>query len=265
MIYQLTAADDQLFDSLKPSHYTRRIKSHFLAYSTKYDFSRFFVIDRDGRAMGLISLFNSSMMVAEVRGEVFTDDEIYDLSIFIRMNMPYSVELDPLYAERIKPLISDFYTTDLRTEFAYRSSGELPDLQVDECPGLDSVFSVLRESFPDLSQSYELWITDTSHRVRRGLSQSFLMGDYTTATIQYIIDKTALIGHVATRAEYRGHYYARRLLYWIGERLTDDGFDVRLLARPHRVSYYEEIGFEAVAHDEVFELKKEFQNNWEGK
>jgi hypothetical protein len=261
MIYQLTAAEEVLFDTLKPCHYTRRIKSHFLAYSIKYDFSRLFVIERGGKTAGVISLFNASMMVTDAIGITFTDDEIEDLAIFIRMNMPYSVELDPMYAERLEPLICEFYNSDLRTEFAYSGFGELPALDINECPNLDDVFSILREGFPSLANSYELWITDTSHRVRRGLSQSFLMGDYTTATIQYIIDKTALIGHVATRAEYRGHYHARRLLYWIGERLTNDGFDVRLFARPHRVSYYEEIGFAAVAHDKVFELKKEYQNN----
>lgn len=255
MIYQLTTADAALFDSLRPSHYARRIKSHFSAYSVKYDFCRFFVIERGGSAAGLISFFNSSMTAADITEGGLTEEETDELAMFIRMNLPYSVELDPRYAERIKPAISDLYGGEQRTEFAFESSGTLPDLLVDECPSLDDVFDILRESFPSLAGSYELWMTDTSHRVRRGLSQSFLMGDYTTATIQYIVDKTALIGHVATRERYRGQYHARRLLYWIGERLTDDGFGVRLFARPHRVSYYEEIGFREVGRDTVFELK----------
>jgi hypothetical protein len=225
-----------------------------LAYSVKYDFSRFFVIEHDGREVGVISLFNLSMIAAAICGETLGDEDIEEMALFIRMNKPCSVEIDPVYSESLGREISDMYTSECRTEFAYMRSGELPPLEIEECPALDDVFDILRESFPSLAQSYELWITDTSHRVRRGLSQSFLMGNYTTATIQYIIDKTALIGHVATRTEYRGHYYARRLLYWIGERLSKDGFDVRLFARPHRVSYYEEIGFAAVAHDTVFEL-----------
>ena len=79
--------------------------------------------------------------------------------------------------------------------------------------------------------------------------------------MQYIIDGVALIGQVATLPEYRGQLYARRLLYWIGERLSDDGYEVHLFARPHRVSYYEEIGFAAIAHDIVFELKDEYRIN----
>ncbi len=260
MIYQVLTAENKLFDRLKPCHYTRRIKSHFLSYGVKYDFSRIFAIERKGEKIGLISVFNSTMIVSDMRGITFNDDEIEELAAFIMMNKPCSVELDPIYSDRIAPLLSELYKPDLRTEFAFCPRGELPDLDVDETPSLDDVFAILRESFPTLAQSYELWITDTSHRVRRGLSQSFLMRDdagennCSTATIQYIIDKKALIGHVATLPEYRGQFYARRLLYWIGERLTNDGFEVRLFARPHRVSYYEEIGFAAIKHDKVFEL-----------
>ena len=260
MIYQLSTAESGLFDRLKSCHYTRRIKSHYLSYGVKYDFSRIFAIDREEQTVGLISFFNSTMIISDMCGITFNDNEIEELGSFIMMNKPCSVEIDPIYADRIAPYLSELYTTDLRTEFAFCPRGVLPQLTVNETPSLDDVFAILRESFPTLAQSYELWITDTSHRVRRGLSQSFIMRDdtdeanCTTATIQYIIDRKALIGHVATLPEFRGQFYARRLLYWIGERLTNDGFEVRLFARPHRVSYYEEIGFAAIKHDKVFEL-----------
>ena len=61
------------------------------------------------------------------------------------------------------------------------------------------------------------------------------------------------MGHVGTIPEERGKFHARQLLYWIGEKLTQDGFKVRLFARPHRVSYYEEIGFKACGIDLVLE------------
>lgn len=266
MIYQLTEADSSLFDRLKATHYGRRIKSHFLAYGIKYDFSRIFVISRDDEPVGLLSVFNASTVICDMMEVTFTDAELEDISIFIHMTKPCSVEIDPIYSERLRPLLADLYSPDDRTQFAFCSKGTLPDLDIDECPSLDAVFDILRVSFPTLAQAYDLWITDTSHRVRHGLSQSFLMKEETgtgcsTATIQYIIDRKALIGHVATLPEYRGRFYARRLLYWIGERLTNDGFEVRLFARPHRVSYYEEIGFKAIAHDRVFELKEEYREH----
>ncbi len=256
MISKLLNNRDELFSSLEPSHYARRIKSHYYAYSVGYDFSSFFAVQREGVTVGVISLFNSSMIVGAVQGYTFNDDEIEELAIFIRMNLPHSVELDPIFSSRLYPLVKELYSVDLRTQFAYRGKPQTSDLQVDEVPRLDDVFEILSESFPDLEKSYELWLTDTSHRVRHGLSQSFLSDGCTTATIQYIIDGTAVIGQVATKPEFRGRHHARRLLYWIGGRLTADGYDVRLFARPHRVSYYEEIGFAAISHDNVLELNE---------
>lgn len=261
MIYQLTKDNDALFDRLKRGSYSRRMRSHYMSYGTKYDFARFFAICRGDEEIGLISIFNASSLVCDLEGFVFSDDELEEICGFLNIQKPYSIELDPLYACRMADMLDELYRTEHRKEFAYVPRGELPDIEVDEMPALDDVYAILRESFPALANSYELWLTDTSHRIRRGLSQSFLIKGRSTATMQYIIDGVALIGQVATLPEYRGQLYARRLLYWIGERLSDDGYEVHLFARPHRVSYYEEIGFAAVAHDIVFELKDEYRIN----
>lgn len=257
MIYRITEENSGLIQRLKPCHYGRRIRSHYMAYSVKYDFSRIYALESGGEPKALISLFNSSMIVAELIGKSMDSGDIEELALFIRMDMPASVEIDPIYAAGLYPLISELYSGELRTEFAYSSRGDPSDVQVDEFPRLDDVFDVLEESFPAMKNMRGLWIADTSHRIRRGMSQSFLMNGCTTATLQYVVDGAALIGNVATKPAYRGQFYARRLLYRIGERLTDEGWSVRLFARPHRVSYYEEIGFAAIAHDMVFELKDE--------
>lgn len=255
MISQITDMESSLLNGLKNNHYSRRIKSHFQAYATAYDFSRLFTVSRNGEAFGIISIFNSSMMISSMKEKRFDEELIGEIGGFVMMNKPSSVELEVCYAEPLKKYISDEYYADNRTEFEFVSRNALPELNVNELPKLDDVFNVLKTSFPALAESYQLWMTDTSHRIRRGLSQSFLLGDYTTATIQYIIDGVALIGHVATVPQERGKFHARQLLYWIGEKLTKDGFTVKLLARPHRVSYYEEIGFKEVSSDIVFERK----------
>lgn len=255
MIERTYDVNSALLDRLKPNHYTRRIKSHFQAYGTKYDFLRFFNISRSGSYIGLICVFNSSMLISTCLNSGTDEETAEEISGFIKLNKPFSVELEPDLAQKVIGYISDDYYADRRTEFHFAATNSLPDMQVDELPRLDDVFEILRQSFPDLAGSYELWLTDTSHRVRRGLSQSFLLGNYTTATIQYIIDGVALVGHVATIPSERGKLHARSLLYWIGERLTADGFSVRLFARPHRVSYYEEIGFKEAAADYVLERK----------
>lgn len=255
MIYETKAVDDAVLGRLKENNYTRRIKSHFAAYGLDYDFLRYFFVERDGDRLGMVSVFNASMMITTFDGKTFDEDELEEIAVFIKMNKPESCEVENTYGKRLCELTADLYTSDKRTEFEFVPKNNLPPLEVDELPKLDDVFDILSTCFPKLRESYELWLTDTSHRVRRGLSQSFLMGDFTTATIQYIIDGIALVGHVGTIPEQRGKLHARQLLYWIGERLTQDGFQVRLFARPHRVSYYKEIGFKACGIDLVLERK----------
>lgn len=253
MISEFKKLDRELLSRLSSNNYSRRIKSHFAAYGVEYGFSRFFVIERNGDMLGLVSVFNSSMMISAFEGKSFGRDIIRELSGFIGMIRPETVELEKKFADELEPMLRGQYKGDRRTEFAFVPKNVLPPLEVDELPKLDDVFRILAACFPKLADSYELWLTDTSHRVRRGLSQSFLLGNYSTATIQYIVDGVALVGHVGTIPEERGKFHARQLLYWIGERLTQDCFEVRLFARPHRVSYYEEIGFKECGIDTVLE------------
>jgi len=253
MIYEYKNLDTKLLSELRKNNYSRRIKSHFAAYGTEYGFLRFFAVEKNKELLGLISVFNGSMMISSFEGKVFDSDVIAETAGFIRMLKPESIELEKRYADMLEPMLEGEYRGERRTEFAFVPKRVLPPLEVDEVPKLDDVFGILSACFPKLADSYELWLTDTSHRVRRGLSQSFMLGNYTTATIQYIIDGVALVGHVGTLPEERGKFHARQLLYWIGERLTADGFEVRLFARPHRVSYYDEIGFKACGVDIVLE------------
>ncbi len=255
MIYQLSQLSLQTLEKLTPNNYTRRIKSHFLAYNTKYEFCRFFAVDDYDEHLGIICVFNSSMMVSSFDGITFDEDTLSEIASFIVMNKPFSVEFPVQYASALERMCQIEYVGDKRTEFAFAAKSEIPELDVQELPKLDDVFAILAECFPAIKNNHGLWLTDTSHRVRRGLAQSFILDGCTTATVQYIIDRVALIGHVGTLPAERGKHHARKLLYWIGEKLAADGFDVRLFARPHRVSYYEEIGFQKCGLDIVLERK----------
>lgn len=257
MIYQSKDIDLDLIGKLKDNNYSRRIKSHYMAYGTDYDFLRFFVMEDRGERLGIFSEFNSAFMISTFQGRELGEEMLEELAGFTRMLKPFSVELERQYGDRIAELLKDEYRSEKRTEFTYRPTGKLPPLEVDEVPKLDDVYAILSQCFPRLADGYGMWITDTSHRIRRGLSQSFLMGDYTTATIQYIIDNIALVGQVGTVPQERGKMHARTLLYWIGERLWQEGIKVKLFARPHRVSYYDEIGFKAMGIDTVLERRDE--------
>ncbi len=254
MIRQLEKIDDNLLKKLNSDHYSRRVKSNYEAYGGKYDFCRFFELSVQGMSLLLISIFNSTMVVSNVTDVEYSRELQDDLTMLIEMTKPQTIEMNVTLANLLKPTL-DNYTSCERTEFDFVTKNHLPDMIINDCPKLDDVFDVLKTSFPAVAKSYDLWLTDTSHKVRRGLSQCFMLENYTTATIQYICDNTVLVGQVATLPEERGRFHARKLLYWLGEKLCNEGYTVRLFARSNRVSYYEEIGFKAISKDIVFELK----------
>ncbi len=255
MITQTKDIDKNFLKGLKSCHFSRRIRSHYDAYKTDYDFCSFFLIKNDEQIRGIACVFNSSLVVAEFSDQSLSDDDIFELSFLVNMTKPVTVELDPLLAHKLIRHIKDDYNAIPRVEFEFKCREADPNLVVNETPRLDDVYEILQTSFPIIRQSRDLWLTDTSHRIRRGLSQSFTLSDVSSATIQYIVDDIAFVGHVATIPSERGKHHARELLYWIGDKLNADGFKVRLYARDYNVSYYTEIGFEPVNEDVVLERK----------
>lgn len=257
MITETHEITESLLNTLEKNHYTRRIKSHFTAYGVSYDFCRYYFIREDERADndGVVSIFNASMVVSVFENHTLSDNEISELATLIFMTKPVTVELSPDGSKRLSRLIGDDYNVFDRTMFEFVCKNHIPKLDVNETPRLDDVYDILSTSFPTVKNSYSLWLTDTSHRVRKGLSQSFTLKNCSSATIQYIIDGIAFVGHVATIPQERGKHHARELLYWLGERLNDDGFSVQLFARSYNVSYYTEIGFVPIYDDIVLERK----------
>ncbi len=257
MITETHDITEEILNTLEKNHYSRRIKSHFLAYGTGYDFCRFYFAKENESSLNdaVVSIFNSSMVVSVFEGHTLSDNEISELSLLISMTKPVTVELGLDYSKKLSSMIDDEYNEFDRTMFEFVCKNHIPKLDVNEIPRLDDVYNILSTSFPAIKNSYSLWLTDTSHRVRKGLSQSFTLNNCTSATIQYIIDGIAFVGHVATIPKERGKHYARELLYWLGERLNEDGLSVQLFARSYNVSYYTEIGFLPIYNDIVFERK----------
>lgn len=257
MIKLISEKEKTDFKYLEKSHYSRKIISHNDAYGTKYDFCSFYFVYSGVEKLGVISLFNNAMVAETYEGKSFNGEAVRDMAFLINAHKPQTVELSPKYAAELIKYVESDYSLGERHQFEFVCRNKLPELEVNEFPKLDEVFDILKTGFPDLEPCYGAWLTDTSHRVRRGFAQAFILNKCTTATIQYIIYGKALIGQVATLPEYRGRKYARQLLYWIGEKLNKDGITVYLFARNHRKSYYEEIGFKEISVDYVLDRKRE--------
>ncbi len=65
MITQTKDIDKNFLKGLKSCHFSRRIRSHYDAYKTDYDFCSFFLIKNDEQIRGIACVFNSSLVVSE--------------------------------------------------------------------------------------------------------------------------------------------------------------------------------------------------------
>ncbi len=240
MIKLIDSLDDISSDILKETCCGRRILSYYNAYGAGYEFCQFYQsLD------SVILVFNSTMLIF---GNDFDSEEI---NIFVDMHKPFRIEGD----QKVINMISNQdYVSLHRTTFQLTNGNPLSidENDVDFNPTLDEVYSILNEGFPNLSD-YPLWLADTSHRIRHGVSRVMTYKGYTTATISYDINNYVLVGQVATKIAARGSGFARKFLIWLADYLEKQGKTAILYALDIRESFYREIGFKEISEEYVLE------------
>ncbi len=233
MIKQIFEYDNSDFTD---SWYGKKIRAYLEAYGTGYDFCRLYKADSGGR----ILVYNSTMTAD---GE-FDRDELHG---FINMLNPVTVEV----SKRIPLQLDESYTAYTKTLFKGVSrENNIDSGAVMKNSQLKDVYNILEESF-GLTE-FDAWYTDTSHRVRHGVSDIFLYGN-TTVTKLFDVDNFVFLSHIATGTADRGKGTARNLLYWLCDECKKQRKDVYLYAKDERVSFYEGICFEAVDKDIFYE------------
>ncbi len=243
-IYDFSETECQ---TLEQSWRGKKLLAYFKAYGGRYDFCRFFRLEYDG-AVGYMFLMNATLIIAS--NDTLPTEEAAE---FIRMHMPFRVECPPCMLEGLSKIES--YQKLHRTLFALKPlpvSETFSEDDVEFNPRLSDVYDILQEGFPNLTD-YPLWLTDTSHRCRHGVSHVMTYKNSTTATIVFDRSGCVLIGQVATRAASRGSGYARDFLKWLSAWLGGMGREAVLYALDVRCSFYREIGFEELESEYVLE------------
>ncbi len=251
MIAQITEPKRLDLQMLAACHYGRKMLSNLAAYGTDYDFCRFFALTSGSRTAWLM-LQNSTLLVSTQ--EDFSEDTAAaeELSVFVQMHQPFRVEGS---GSLLKNLRLNGYQTLPRYVFRLMPAPVSPlfeDEEVNRDPKLDDVYTILSEGFPNII-TYDMWLTDTSHMVRRGLRHCYTYFNVTAATAIYDYENHVLIGQVATKRAARGKGYARDFLHWIANDLRARGKDGILYALDIRKSFYEEIGFQLLESEFVWE------------
>lgn len=228
--------------SLSQSCCGKRILSYLNAYGTGYDFCRFYVCGENG----IMLLINSTLLL---EGEGFDSSELKE---FIKMNQPFRIEGNQKAIEGLYGM-EDYHRLH-RTSFKLCADENtvIDEKDINFEPVLDDVYGILSEGFPNLLD-YPIWLADTSHRIRHGISRVFTYKNSTTASIVYDIDDCVLVGQVATKISSRGSGYARAFLKWLAAYLAKQNKTAFLNALDTRESFYREIGFEFYSDEYVLE------------
>ena len=218
------------------SWYGKKIRAYLNAYGAGYDFCRLYEADSGG----YILVYNSTMTA----DGNFDKDELQG---FINMLAPVTIEV----SKRTPLQLGGEYTAYNKTLFrGVHRENNIDSDHIVKNAMLDKVYAVLEEGFG--ITEFEAWYTDSSHRIRHGVSDIFLYGS-TTVTKLFDVDDYVFLSHIATGASDRGKGTARNLLYWLCGEYEKQGKEVYLYAKDERVSFYEGIGFEAVDSDIFYE------------
>lgn len=261
IIRKITDPAELNTDLLRRSWRGRNIYAYYKAYGLNYDFCEFYQLGRDG----ILLRFNSTVfIITPDSGNLShpSQDELEGLALFLRMHKPFRIETD--LALQLCPYLPEYVplhrtTFQLHPGQAQGISTQEAEKLINFNPELESVYRILQAGFPHL-QDYPLWLTDTSHRCRHGISHVLTYQDSTTASIVFDIDDLVLVGQVATLPEARGLGHARMFLRWLAEWLAGFHKTAVLYALDIRESFYREIGFEAVAEEFVLEYSGQEEN-----
>ena len=169
------------------------------------------------------------------------------------MHQPFRIECNEPVREKLSWLLPEYQSLH-RTTFELQpdKNNAFEEEEVEFNPSLEEVYQILQQGFPNL-EDYALWLTDTSHRCRHGVSHILTYKNSTTATIMFDIDNHVLVGQVATLPEARGLGHARAFLRWLAGFLAQFDKKAVLYALDIRESFYREIGFKVVDTEYVLE------------
>ncbi len=227
--------------------------SYYKAYGLNYPFCQFYTVGEEG----ILLCLNSTILI--VNADIA---ETQNLALFIQMHQPFRVECNEPVRAMLAQRLSDYQSLH-RTTFQLMPDPDdhnFDEAEIEFNPSLEQVYQILQAGFPNL-QDYALWLTDTSHRCRHGVSHVLTYRNSTTATIMFDIDNHVLVGQVATLPEARGLGHARMFLRWLAGWLAQFDKTAALYALDIRESFYREIGFQVMDTEYVLERTGQAQDN----
>lgn len=182
-----------------------------------------------------------------------TEDEAAEAAQFLQLSGFNAILCENALGERIyKHFDNEACRTYVSNLMKFSSDGQCDDdAEIQLNPPLDDVYAILKTAF---TLDYETWYVDASHRIRHGVSKTYIYDKISTATLAFEIRGTCFLSLVATRADERKHGSATKMLRRLCSEYNKENKDTYLICLDERLHFYENAGFKPVGR--VFNIKK---------
>lgn len=231
------SSQEELTSLPKTGVEAQKIHALLLAYGTKYDFCKFYILNNLRRQPSCAAVFffcemNGSFVLCET--SQYCEQDIEELSSFFLMQGFSEIFCSNLLGIALS---NKLHCKADRVNLMYFNGTSCENTSIDRTPPLDEVFKILETSF-DID--YEQWYVDMSHRIRHKIAKARRLKD-SVLIIQHDLNGEALLSQIATLPEKRGTGNASRLIGTVCAELSDS--KVFVLCEDELLNFYRRNGF----------------------
>lgn len=234
---------------ISEDHYGGKISAYLKAYGTEYDFCRFYTISSEASQFSAM-LFNANMVLC---GEIGDSEGREELEILLSFAAPLTVEAPfEISCEgysREKVLV-------MSCKEAHPSPYNDMFITSDNCDfSLYSVRNIIAESF-DISA--DMWYTDMSHRIRRGISYCAALdigGVKAAGAVDFTYGRNAYLSDICVLPDCRGQGFGRKIVEYLSQYAIGKGLCPIVRTRESNVDFYRKCGFEIVWSEGIYTKK----------
>lgn len=230
------------------SPYGARIISYHMAYhGQKYNFLDFWIQrDENGTPTCAFCRYYSTLIICG------TASDIPEIESFVSMIMPTDILCEKNLSIKncsAAPAGEVMICTQLNSVQPFKENDFSIKKVSSDMRSLRKIYNILHNQadFAELLPDFEEYFLDISHRIRHGTSKIYAITDLfenyiSTAAIIAISEKSAVIGSVATLADFRNKGFATALVHYATAEELKNGRTV-YLHRKNNITIYEKLGF----------------------
>lgn len=215
-----------------------RVNGLYKAYGTDYNFIDFYTNTSNNIFICIKENF-ADVYIDEKASSPFGTEDLIELNNFLLLKCTEIATEVPLDIDCKTKDNGKIYTL---TNPIFNDRVSFVDIEISN--NITDCTNVVKEVFPNLitDETYPVWYTNLSHRVRHGMSIAYTIKDVATATAYAFEEGVVVISYLGTIESSRNQGFAKLLLQHISIELNVKKF---ILQSQDIISdgFYEKLGF----------------------